>query len=152
MVNDAIEREILIAAPVERVWEILTEAEFLGTWFGAGDPVKIDLRPGGLLLFDHGGHGTIPARFERIEQPRLLSWRWSQGSAGEEPTDDNATLVVFTLTSEPEGDGTRLRLVESGFAGLALPEEQLRTRYEANNGNWPGKLTQLREYVEQHLV
>ena len=34
MPTDTIEREIVIAAPVERVWEIVTEPEHMGRWFG----------------------------------------------------------------------------------------------------------------------
>ena len=85
MVPDLIERTIVIQAPVTRVWSVLTEPAFLGRWFGSGEPVGIDLRPGGLLVFDHGVHGVIPARIETVEPPRVLSWRWSQGAAGEEP-------------------------------------------------------------------
>ena len=32
--TDTIEREILIAAPIERVWEIVTTPEHMGQWFG----------------------------------------------------------------------------------------------------------------------
>jgi uncharacterized protein YndB with AHSA1/START domain len=34
VVPEQIERETVIAAPVERVWALLTEAEHLGRWFG----------------------------------------------------------------------------------------------------------------------
>jgi uncharacterized protein YndB with AHSA1/START domain len=149
MVDDTIEREILVKASVEKVWSVLTGTEFLGMWFGNGDPVKLDLRPGGLLLFDHGIHGAIPARIATVEEPRRLAWRWSQGAAGEEPTDENATLVEFTLETDEQAGGTRVRLVESGFSTLALPADELATRYQANSQNWPGKLAQLREYIEQ---
>jgi uncharacterized protein YndB with AHSA1/START domain len=33
---DRIEREVTIDAPPERVWELVTEAEHLGRWFGSG--------------------------------------------------------------------------------------------------------------------
>lgn len=142
MVDDTTEREILVKAPVEKVWSVLTGAEFLGTWFGNGQPVKLDLRPGGPLLFDHGVHGAILARIATVEEPRRLAWRWSQGAAGEEPADENATLVEFTLESDEQAGGTRVRLVESGYSALALPAGELATPYQANSQNWPGKLTQ----------
>ncbi len=34
MVTDSIEREVAIAAPVDRVWALLTQAEHLALWFG----------------------------------------------------------------------------------------------------------------------
>jgi uncharacterized protein YndB with AHSA1/START domain len=147
MVSDSIEREIVIAAPVERVWEVLTQAEFLGVWFGTGGAAEIDLRPGGRMVFDHGVHGTLPARIERVERPRVFSYRWSQGAAGEEPDEGNATLVEFTLS--PDGEGTRLRMAESGFAELAMPEEDRRARHEQNGAGWTRKLAELQQHTEQ---
>jgi uncharacterized protein YndB with AHSA1/START domain len=149
MLPDTIERSIVINASAERVWSVLTEPGFLGSWFGNGEPVTIDLRPGGLLVFDHGVHGSIPARIQTVEPPRVLSWRWSQGAAGEEPTQANATLVEFTLTSEGTSGGTRLTLIESGFSRLAIPVDAATDRHRANSLNWPGKLDQLRAQSER---
>jgi uncharacterized protein YndB with AHSA1/START domain len=149
VIPDTIERTIVINAPVERVWSVLTESTFLGQWFGSGEAVKIDLRPGGLLVFDHGVHGVIPARIATVEPPRVLSWRWSQGAAGEEPDDTNATLVEFTLTEDDLPGGTRLTVVESGFARLGLSADEAAERHRANSRNWPGKLDQLRASCEQ---
>ncbi|MEH0573306.1 MULTISPECIES: SRPBCC domain-containing protein [Streptomyces] len=149
MIPNTIERAILINASRERVWSVLTEPAFLGRWFGNGEPVKIDLRPGGLLAFDHGIHGVIPARIQTVEPPRVLSWRWSQGAAGEEPDESNATLVEFTLTEDDSTGGTRLTMVESGFAHLGLPTGEATDRHRANSQNWPGKLDQLRADCEQ---
>jgi uncharacterized protein YndB with AHSA1/START domain len=149
VIPNTIERAVLINAFRERVWSVLSEPAFLGRWFGNGEPVKIDLRPGGLLVFDHGIHGVIPARIQTVEPPRLLSWRWSQGAAGEEPDDSNATLVEFTLTEDDSAGGTRLTMAESGFAHLGLPTEEVIGRHRANGQNWPGKLDPLRADCEQ---
>jgi uncharacterized protein YndB with AHSA1/START domain len=63
MVADSIEREIVITAPADRVWDVLTQAEFLGAWFGSGGPAEVDLRPGGRMVFDHGArHPPGPDR------------------------------------------------------------------------------------------
>ncbi|MEY9872156.1 uncharacterized protein YndB with AHSA1/START domain [Streptacidiphilus sp. MAP12-33] len=152
MIPDLIERTIVIQAPVTRVWSVLTEPAFLGRWFGSGEAVGIDLRPGGLLVFDHGVHGVLPARIETVEPPRALSWRWSQGAAGVEPDATNSTLVEFTLTEGETSGSTRLTMVESGFARLALPDEAAAERHLANSVNWPGKLDELRTGCEQTRV
>ena len=36
MKPDRIERDIVIAAPIERVWKVLTAPEHVGVWFGQG--------------------------------------------------------------------------------------------------------------------
>ena len=74
--EDCIVREIVVAAPVQRVWEVLTRPEFLPRWFTA-DTAEIDLRPGGSLVLRWAEHGTGLARVERVEEPTLFSFRWA---------------------------------------------------------------------------
>ena len=65
----------------------------------------------------------------------------------EEPAEGNSTRVEFTLT--PEGDGTRLRVVESGFASLRTDEDQARSNYDDNVGGWKQVLAQFEAHVGQ---
>jgi hypothetical protein len=37
-------------------------------------------------------------------------------------------------------------MVESGFAQLGLPGDEIALRHRANSQNWPGKLDQLRAH------
>ena len=148
MQKDRIEQEIVIAAPIERVWAVLTEPAHVGRWFGQGGPAEIDLRPGGIMVLDHGVHGTFPTLIERVDPPRHLSYRWASAFPGETATEDNSTLVEFTLV--PDGDRTHLRLVESGFAALAIPAHREATAgYESHAGGWPDALANLRRHTEQ---
>ena len=64
-------------------------------------------------------HGASRGRVVAVEPPTRFAYRWApfKDPGGEEPVEGNSTLVEFTL--QPEGDGTRLRVVESGFASLA---------------------------------
>jgi uncharacterized protein YndB with AHSA1/START domain len=101
MSADRIEREITIAAPVERVWAVLAEPEHVGQWFGQGKPTEVDLRPGGIMVLDHGENGMFPTRIEKVDPPYFLSYRWASAYPGEETTEDNSTLVEFTLS--PDG-------------------------------------------------
>ena len=64
---------------------------------------------------------------------------------GSNATPGNDTLVEFTLS--PEADGTRLRVVESGFAGLATGEERRQANYEDNVGGWRQVVGQLADYA-----
>jgi uncharacterized protein YndB with AHSA1/START domain len=132
VVEDSIVREIVVAASVARVWEVLTRAEYVGRWFGA-DKAEIDLRPGGSFVMVWAEHGTGYARVEQVEEQALFSFRWAI-EQGAEPAPGEETLVEFTLT--PEGDGTRLTVVESGFSKLDRPAEKQEWHRERNVDGW----------------
>jgi uncharacterized protein YndB with AHSA1/START domain len=139
-----IERETVIAAPVERVWSLLTEAEHVGDWFcDAG--AEIDLRPGGAMVLRWTEHGTTHARVVDVEPHRRFSYRWA-AEAESEQIEGNSTLVEFTL--DPTDEGTRLRVVESGFEDLAVTDEQRRARVEDNTEGWEIQLGRVRERAE----
>jgi uncharacterized protein YndB with AHSA1/START domain len=144
VIPDTISREVDIDAPPDVVWQILTEARHLAGWFS--DEAEIDLRPGGAMLLTWHGHGTYRARVERVEPPHTFAFRWVLRE-GAEPTRGSSTLVVMTLTRVEAG--TRLRVIESGFAGLAWPEHE-RARYAAQNAKgWIVELDELRAYAAQ---
>src|SRR5918992_2396895 len=142
---DSIEREVVIEAPVERVWELVTKAEHLGRWFGDAG-ADVDLRPGGAMELRWSEHGTSRGRIEVVEPPRLFAFRWApfKHPGGADPTEGNSTRVEFTLSEE--GDGTRLRVVESGFDALATSEEQRRKNHEGNTDGWRQELAELQDY------
>jgi uncharacterized protein YndB with AHSA1/START domain len=140
---DRIEREIVIEAPPERVWEALTTAEHLGTWFGDAG-ATIDLRPGGELVCHWERHGSVRAVVEVVEPASRFRFRWS-GPLGEEPVEGNTTTVEFTLAPIPEG--TKLRVVETGFTDLSVPPDEQRRYREDNVGGWREELDELREYL-----
>jgi uncharacterized protein YndB with AHSA1/START domain len=141
-----IERETVIAAPVERVWALLTQPEHVGRWFSDAG-AEIDLRPGGAIVLRWEEHGTGRARIVDLDPPRRFSYRWApiREHWGEEPTEANSTLVEFTLASE--GDGTRLKVVESGFEALEGTDEQRRTSLEGNTEGWETQLGNVRDYA-----
>jgi len=151
MVPDQIERDIVIEAPVERVWTLITEAEHLGRWFGDAG-AEIDLRPGGAIVLRWSDADTTHGRVVAVEPHTRFSYRWAPFKAPgrDEPVEGNSTLVEFTL--QPEGDGTRLRVVETGFAALAVSEEQRAENHASNTGGWQSELDELREYAEQMAV
>lgn len=145
MSEDLIEREILIAAPVERVWPLVTEPGF---W--VADPAVVAgtvARAGDSMVAKNPEYGNFPVRVEKVEPPTYVAYRWASAFPGEELREDNSTLVEFTLTAE--GDKTRLRVVESGFAALAASEELRRKALEDNSGGWPQVLDAFKGRVER---
>jgi uncharacterized protein YndB with AHSA1/START domain len=140
---DAIEREIVIDAPPAVVWAIVTEARHLAGWFS--DEAEIELRPGGRISLTWHEHGTYEGRVETVEPPRLFAFRWQTREG--EFSETNSTVVVMTIDAEEAG--TRLRVVESGFATLPWPEAA-RTRYADENAKgWLSELGELADYAAQ---
>jgi uncharacterized protein YndB with AHSA1/START domain len=145
MSTDIIEREVAIQAPVDRVWSLITEAQHLGTWFGDAG-ADIDLRPGGALEVRWEGH-TVSGVVQTVEPTSRFAFRWQQlePSAGGGLDEGNSTLVEFSLSSE--GDATRVRVVESGFASLALPEEDRTSMFQDHSQGWPNELGDLASHA-----
>jgi uncharacterized protein YndB with AHSA1/START domain len=141
-VPDRIDHEVLVEAPPERVWAIVTEPEHVGAWFG--DRAEIDLRPGGEMTLHWKEYGSFLGRVEQVKPPHLFSFRWAR-PAGAAPAEGNATLVEFTLT--PEGASTRLRVVESGFRELDLPEAEQAEYAAGNRKGWAQEIGELVEYA-----
>jgi uncharacterized protein YndB with AHSA1/START domain len=137
---DRIERTVELAQPPSTVWAALTTAEGLGTWFG--HQASIDLRPGGAasMSWDHGHRANM--RVERVEEPSVFGFTWHIHGLPED--DPRRTYVEFTL--EPAGAGTRLTVVESGFAQVA--GEEFDVAYKGNTQGWASELGELVDYLD----
>ncbi|WP_329037977.1 SRPBCC domain-containing protein [Streptomyces sp. NBC_01725] len=145
MSEDRIERETLIAAPLERVWSLVAQPGF---WVAdkASLPGTV-AKEGESMVAKNAEYGDFPVRVEKVEPPTYLAYRWASAFPGEELREDNSTLVEFTLA--PEGDGTRLRVVESGFAALSGSEELRGRAVKDNTVGWPQELGALKARAEQ---
>jgi len=147
-IPDRIEREVRIDAPIERVWALITEAEHFGGWF-ADSGAEIDLRPGGAMTLSWEEHGTVRARVERVEPPRLFSYRWAN-AVDVEPREGHSTLVEFSLSAEDAG--TRVRVVESGFASLDTSDQERQRQVDDNTKGWAIQLGNLAEHAGRALA
>jgi uncharacterized protein YndB with AHSA1/START domain len=143
MIPEQIEREVVIAAPIERVWDVITQPEHVGSWFGDAG-AEIDLRPGGAIIIRWKDYGTGYGIVERVEPPHLFAWRGAL-IGHTEVRPDNSTVVEFTLTAE--GSRTRLRVVESGFHTLAVPADEAMKQAEGNVEGWRVKMDELAAYA-----
>ena len=156
--TDRIEQQILLHAPVARVWHALTDAEAFGSWFGmaldgpfvAGHPVTGTIQPTRVdpevarLQQPHAGT-PFTLYVERIEPMRLFAWRWHPYAIepGTDYRQEPTTLVSFEL--EAVAEGTVLRLTESGFD--QLPPARRETALRANEGGWTMQMGNIEKYV-----
>lgn len=107
--RDTIDIAIVYPHPVGRVWHALTDSAALARWLMPNDFAP---RVGHRFTFraqpQEGWSGVVECEVVAVEPPRRVAYTWQGGA------DLPQTLVTFTL--EPSGEGTRLRLVHSGFA------------------------------------
>jgi uncharacterized protein YndB with AHSA1/START domain len=137
---DRITRTIEVAHSPDQVWAALTTAEGLGAWFG--NEATIDLRPGGSARMRWDDGPTVEMRVERVEKPAVFGFTWPIFGLPED--DPRRTYVEFTL--EPISTGTRLTVVETGFA--QLPEDVHRKSYDGNTDGWARELAELADYLD----
>lgn len=137
---DRIERTVELAHPPATVWTALTTADGLASWFG--QQASIDLRPGGAANMKWDNGSTVDMRVERVEEPRVFGYTWRIYGLPED--DPRRTYVEFTL--EPSDAGTRLTVVESGFAQLS--EDAYRTAFDGNVRGWAQELDELVSYLD----
>lgn len=139
MNNDVIEREIFIKAGIERVWSLVSKAGF---WVGEELHFEHSLAEGETVTIETEQWGSFPVVVETLDAPRYAAYRWASGFAGHAPTDENSTLVEFTLT-ERDG-GVSVHLKESGFAAIAGGENG----YKDNSDGWNQQLAALQSVAE----
>ena len=150
MANDRIEKQIELKAPVSRVWRALTDYREFGEWFRVkleGSFVAGQVARGQIL---HPGyeHVVWQAVVQRIEPERLFSFTWHPYAV--DPKVDYSmetpTLVEFLL--EKSGEGTMLKLTESGFA--KIPADRRSEAFLRNGNGWTAQMKNIESYVTQN--
>ena len=124
-----IRKQWALASAIDRAWDALADPAQLAIWW-SGNP-GLEIRTGAEGWFIWAGMGRFACRFEAVEPPHYLCWRWVV--VQDVRVDDAAPMQVLRtewfLAPRDDG-GTDLRLVESGFAG---PED-----FGMNDGGWDG--------------
>lgn len=139
-IADAVTKEVVVDASIERVWELITKPEHLQAWW-AFDGAKVDLQLGGIIEHFWREHGRYRGIIDDLDEPTRLSYRYSSVPDAD-PKPGQQTQVVFTLEPASSG-GTLVRVVESGFADLNLSTEEQQAHKEATEEGWTGGLNTL---------
>lgn len=150
--TDKIEREVVIKAPIAKVWKAITDPTQFCSWFSEG--VEGDFELGSQPVLDEGKYGKVRIAIVGREEPHYFAWRWvsgmefvPQGFLGN-PLEMPHTLVEFRLSEE--GESTRVILIETGFA--SLPEKYAAENLNDNTGGWDYMLARLTEWTETGKV
>lgn len=157
-VTDRIEKTTLLRAPLDRVWNAISDAKQFGTWFGvdfdgpfvAGKsltgrmvPTKVDAE----VAKSQKPYTGMAFAFsvDRIEPKRLFSFRWHPFAIDQavDYSKEPTTLVSFEL--EEVAGGTKLTITESGFD--AIPLERRAKAFTANEQGWTAQTKLLEKYL-----
>jgi uncharacterized protein YndB with AHSA1/START domain len=122
-------KEIWIAAPPERVFPYIVEADLLSRWIG--DESWNDPRPGGVFRLRFG-ETIVRGEFVEVDPPRRVVFTWGHEEA-ERSLPAGSTTVEVDL--EQHDGGTRVRLRHSG-----LPNAE---EVERHNEGWDRYLPEL---------
>ena len=140
--TDRIEEQVQLHASRARVWRALTNPDELGAWFGMnlkGATIAPGANVRGAFTIPGHEHQTFDVTIDAMEPERRFAWRWHPDAAGSsvDLSTEPRTLVTFTLEDTADG-GTLLRVVETGFDGLAAARRA--PALLGNSKGWAGQL------------
>ena len=149
--NDRIIKKITLSAPRARVWRALSDAAEFGQWFRVR--LEGEFRAGvtvaGQISYPGYEHLRMEMHIVELVPERYFSYRWRPNAV--DPAKDYSaepmTLVEFTLEDAPEGRGTLLTLVESGFS--QLPSERRDEAFRKNASGWSAQLDNIERHVAE---
>jgi uncharacterized protein YndB with AHSA1/START domain len=146
MEHGTIEREIHVAASPEVVFEVISTSEHLREWWPDDAHVVPVAGATGQVVFNQppGEPAVVPITVVEALPPRLFSFRWSY-DAGQVPASGNSLLVTFEL--EPSGEGTRVRMTESGFHEMGWEVAVLEEAHREHSEGWDLFIPRLGAYV-----
>jgi uncharacterized protein YndB with AHSA1/START domain len=142
--DDRIERLIVIGAPVERVWDLVTRP---GWWVPSDVEAPYDRTPGHRTVRESARFGRFAVEVEQIEPQTYAAFRWASAFPGEELASGRTTLVEFTL--EAGAAGVTVTVAESGFSWLDLAEAERRAAFEGNTTGWGEQMAALKASAEE---
>lgn len=138
--DDRIERTTRIDAPLDRVWDLVTEP---GWWAPSDASVVGERTPGAVTVRESGKYGRFPVRVEQIDPKKYAAFRWASEYPGGEQPADPSTLVEFFV--QEVGGSVEVRVVETGFSALG---DKAESAFTANASGWEHEMGSLRDRAE----
>jgi uncharacterized protein YndB with AHSA1/START domain len=158
MCSDRLEKEVLLKAPLQRVWRAVSDADEFGQWFGvrfdgpfvAGTSITGVITPTTVDADVAEAQRPYAGQADTwqiiaVEPQRRLAFRWHPYGVEDDVdvSGEPTTLVEFTL--EETAGGVLLRIVESGFD--ALPAARRASAFEGNSEGWAAQTNLVRKYL-----
>jgi uncharacterized protein YndB with AHSA1/START domain len=147
---DRIEKSIVLKAHVSRVWRALTDYNEFGAWFRVKleGPFNVGEESHGKITLPGYEHLTWRAVVQSIDPEQYFAFTWHPYAIDPniDYSEETPTLVEFHL--EPAGDGTLLKVTESGFSDL--PDARRKEAFLRNEDGWSQQMKNIDEYVTQN--
>ncbi|HUB40965.1 MAG TPA: SRPBCC domain-containing protein [Streptosporangiaceae bacterium] len=141
--EDRIERDVMINAPLDRVWELVSEP---GWWVPTTAVAPIDHTPGHQAVRETEKWGRFPVEVVCVDPKSYAAFRWASHAPGAALTTGNTTLVELRV--EPVGNAVRVSVVESGFAAIDAQDSVREQAWKDNTGGWQEEMAGLKERAE----
>jgi uncharacterized protein YndB with AHSA1/START domain len=147
--ENQIEKQIQLAAPVSRVWQAVSDSRQFGEWFKVkmDGPFVAGQAATGVMTYPGYEHLRIKIKIHKIEPMNVFSFYWHPYAV--DPTVDyeseEPTLVQFRL--EPAASGTLLTVTESGFE--KVPAHRRAEAFLRNGNGWTQQMKNITAYVSQ---
>jgi uncharacterized protein YndB with AHSA1/START domain len=149
MVNDRIEKQIDLQAPVSRVWRALTDYREFGEWFRVKleGPFVAGQVSGGFITWPGYEHLRMEVVVQKIEPERYFSYTWHPYAIDPKVnySQETPTLVEFRL--EESAKGTLLKVTESGFE--KIPSARRLEAFRMNDNGWAQQLKNIESHVAE---
>ena len=136
-IGRAIEKEIVVAATPERVYQALTTQADLEHWFVK--QADIGSAPGERYNLTWLPHQKSVGRIVEMSPPHRFVLVWDLESGGQE------TTCAFDIL--PHNEGTLVRLTQTGFGD----SDDWDRVYEDNSGGWDIELGNLKRWLDEGL-
>lgn len=143
----SIEREILVDAAPEIVFEVVSSPDHLTQWWSDEAEIEPTAGAAGRIVFHRSAPDeplVVPITVVEAQPPRRFSFRWDF-APGMVPAPGNSMLVTFDL--EPSGTGTLLRMTETGFRERGWEAAVLEEAYREHVEGWNHFIPRLADYA-----
>lgn len=156
--TDRIWKRVVLAAPIERVWNAISDATRFGEWFGvqfegpfvANQAIKGRIVPTkadpevAKMQEPHAG-APFECIVDRIEPMRLVSFRWHPFAVDPKADYSQEPMTLVTFELEAVTGGTQLTITESGFD--AIPPARRGKAFEMNDQGWTHQARLVEKYL-----
>ncbi len=145
--ENSIEKQIVIRAPLPKVWKALTDAKQFGQWF------KVDLHSDFVAGKTTKGQNTskgfemkMEFHIKEIRPQSYFSYAWIPFPMDDkfDYSSEQPTLVEFFL--EEARSGTLLKVKESGFNKITASRRA--EAFKMHTGGWESQLKNIEKFLD----